>query len=76
MSATRKELGELHALLAKTLADEIKQGEPMPALLNVARAFLKDSGIEVSSDAPTATIADLTAAFDEFADEEIPDFKN
>jgi hypothetical protein len=76
MAATRKELNALHALLADTLAAEIKAGEPTPALLNVCRAFLKDSMIEVSSDHPTASMDDLKQAFDEFAVEDLPDFKN
>jgi|LWDU01.1.fsa_nt_gi hypothetical protein len=76
MAASRKELGALHALLADTLAAEIRKGDPQPAMLSVVRAFLKDSGIEVSSDYPTASMEDLKASFDEFADSEIPDFSN
>lgn len=75
-SATRSEMADLHALLASTLASEIRGGEATPALLNVARSFLRDSGIEVSSDHPTAPVADLTEVFDEFAVAGMPDFKN
>lgn len=43
-------LDSLHGALAKVLLDEIKKAGPDPkgraAILNVARQFLKDNGIE------------------------------
>jgi hypothetical protein len=41
-----KLLETLHQALGQELLDRIKQGEAMPALLGVARQFLKDNGIE------------------------------
>ena len=54
MAASNKELGDLHNHLAKILAEEIqkenldKDGNKVrsAAILNVARQFLKDNGIE------------------------------
>jgi hypothetical protein len=54
MAATNKELGDLHGQLAKILTEEIrkenldKDGNKVrnAAILNVARQFLKDNGIE------------------------------
>lgn len=54
MAATNKELGDLHGHLAKILTEEIqkenfdKDGNKVrnAAILNVARQFLKDNGIE------------------------------
>ena len=43
---TVNDLGELHGLLARTLAEHIKSGEATPAHLNVARQFLRDNNIE------------------------------
>lgn len=54
MAASNKELGDLHGQLAKILVEEIKK-ENIDAngnrvrnasVLNVARQFLKDNGIE------------------------------
>lgn len=47
LTATPKELEELHALMAKTLAQLIKE-DPTASTLNVARQFLKDNGIEAN----------------------------
>lgn len=44
--ATEGELSELHSQLARTLRDILKSGEANSAMLNVARQFLKDNGIE------------------------------
>lgn len=44
--AKDQELSELHAALAKALRTLVDSGEPNAAILNVARAFLKDNGIE------------------------------
>ena len=54
MAASNKELGDLHGHLAKILSEEIqkenldKDGNRVrnAAILNVARQFLKDNGIE------------------------------
>lgn len=54
MAASDKELGDLHGVLAQILAQEIqkenidKDGNKVrsAAILNVARQFLKDNGIE------------------------------
>ena len=54
MAASNKELGDLHGNLAKILSEEIqkenldKDGNKVrsAAILNVARQFLKDNGIE------------------------------
>ena len=54
MAATNKELGDLHGHLAKILKEEIlkehldKDGNKVrnASVLNVARQFLKDNGIE------------------------------
>ena len=43
---TVTDLGELHGLLARTLAENIKSGEATPAHLNVVRQFLRDNNIE------------------------------
>jgi len=60
--ASDKSLGELHGILAQTLAKGIIEGEDVvtkdgevvrksasPALLSVARQFLKDNHIEASA---------------------------
>lgn len=56
--AAIKELNELHALVAKSLADRIRSGEATAADLNVARAFLKDNHIE-QLNVPGTPIGDL-----------------
>ena len=61
--ADTKDLGTLHALLARHLLNRIKKGETIvtkkgevidievsPSVLNVARAFLKDNDIGVDDD--------------------------
>ena len=63
---TVNDLGELHGLLARTLAEHIKSGEATPAHLNVARQFLRDNNIECLG-ATNEDIQSLTEAlpFDE-----------
>ena len=39
-------LNQLHQLLVQELLARIQEGEAAPALLDVARKFLKDNGIE------------------------------
>ena len=41
-----KILEELHKTLAQELLDRIRSGEEKASILNVARQFLKDNGIE------------------------------
>jgi hypothetical protein len=45
---TVKGMGDLHGVLARTLAEVIESGEATPAHLNVARQFLRDNNIECS----------------------------
>lgn len=58
--ADEKELGSLHGTLAKILKEELER-EPSPALLNVARQFLKDNKIEAigAVGSPLHDLADL-----------------
>ena len=64
MSSTEEELGSLHSLIARTLADQINQGctvkdkdgnyivvSATPAVLNVARQFLRDNYISCKPNA-------------------------
>lgn len=44
--APKQDLEELHGLVARELAKRIRAGEWTAADMNVARAFLKDNGIE------------------------------
>ena len=75
MSAKRTEMSELHELLAKTLKDQIQHtDEPSPAMLNVARQFLKDSGIEVDPDRRPSGVIELEKAFDEHFVDGMPNF--
>jgi hypothetical protein len=56
--ATEDALDELHAAVIQELADRIKKGEAKPADLAVARAMLKDNGINilVKPSSPATTI--------------------
>ncbi len=45
MSATIEQMQALHSQIARKLAQIIESGEATAAHLNVARAFLKDSGV-------------------------------
>ncbi len=40
-------LDEIFAVLAKNILQELQEGEVNASMLNVARQFLKDNGIEV-----------------------------
>ena len=44
--ANEDQMAELHNQLALVLAEQLKNPEVAPAMLNVARQFLKDNGIE------------------------------
>ncbi|MBN9564941.1 MAG: hypothetical protein J0G29_02425 [Alphaproteobacteria bacterium] len=46
MSSQRSVLEKLHEQLTLILLERIKEGDSTPALLSVARQFLKDNGIE------------------------------
>jgi hypothetical protein len=71
----------LHGALAKALAERIKDGDTItvageerqvPAaasLLNVARQFLRDNGIECDSDNLPRDVANLRDIFQEMDDE-------
>lgn len=43
-------LEDIHVALAETLLDRVKSGTATAADLNVARAFLKDNGVEVRAE--------------------------
>lgn len=45
-TASQEALEQLHAALAKSLAEKIASGEATASDLNVARQFLKDNGID------------------------------
>ncbi|MBT4680401.1 MAG: hypothetical protein HOB69_11180 [Flavobacterium sp.] len=45
-NGTVNQLGALHGLLARHLADKLVSGECSPADLNVIRQFLRDNNIE------------------------------
>tara|TARA_R100000808_G_scaffold134_1_gene993 strand:+ start:23575 stop:23796 length:222 start_codon:yes stop_codon:yes gene_type:complete len=54
MSKSKEELLEqLHCLVAEELIDRIQTGEASAAELGVATKFLKDNGMDVSSEADT-----------------------
>ena len=44
--ASNDAMADLHNKLAEALADKLGDDEVQPAMLNVARQFLKDNGIE------------------------------
>lgn len=78
-TASTEQMSELHSTLARVLQDAIthdhlvttKDGEqvvvpPPAAILNVARQFLKDNGIEadLKSNQPLRNLADSLPTFD------------
>ena len=75
MAATRSELSKLHAMLAEALREEIQKEDRTPSALNVARQFLKDSGIEVDPDRKPKSMSELEEAFNAEL-EELPQFSN
>lgn len=79
MSATENELGALHALVAKALADKIAAGEATASDFSNAIKLLKDNNItcevrednalgdlqkELEAKSPNLDQADLTAALE------------
>jgi hypothetical protein len=91
-AAKSKEMGALHDQLAKELRDLIKNGEEVTvrgktkkvkasaAILNVARAFLKDNNVLCDDGMdPTQPMVDLATELKEFNKEEedgAPVFRN
>lgn len=65
-----KKLEEIHDALTEALLARVRNGEATAADLNVARAFLKDNGIEVSN---PATMSQLTEAVTDVLPFEAPD---
>ena len=65
-NATINNLGELHGLLARALAETLQSGEATPAHLNVARQFLRDDNIECLG----ANNADIKSLVEELPFEE------
>jgi hypothetical protein len=70
--AREDSLGELHEILARHLTEAIQNGEASPSLLNVARQFLKDNGIEciVEGNETMKTLLDTLPSFMEQEDED------
>lgn len=72
--ASEAALAELHAELAGTLKKAVQfrdeNGQPVAALLNVARQFLKDNKIEAEAPpgSPLRDLADLPEFEDEMPD--------
>ena len=67
-NGTVNDLGELHGLLARHLAEILKSGEATPAHLNVARQFLRDNNIECLG----ANNADIKSLVEELPFDETP----
>ena len=65
MTLSKEKLEQLHEVLAQELHTRIQAGEAAPALLNVARQFLRDNGIE-SLALPGSPLGDLLAQLPTF----------
>lgn len=67
MAASKDTMDAIHEALAKQLLEAIQSGEANGALLNVARQFLKDNGIDAMATAgsPLKALEDSLPAFDE-----------
>lgn len=70
MTAAKDALERLHAAVADKLAETIdamdSDSKGLASILNVARQFLKDNGIDVAAappDSPLGKLADKVAAF-------------
>jgi hypothetical protein len=61
-------LEELHSITVRALIDKVKSGEATAADLNVARAMLKDNGIDAIPTDGTP-LDDLTKSLPEFGDD-------
>ena len=65
MTLSKEKLEQLHEVLTQELLARIQQGEAAPALLNVARQFLRDNGIE-SLALPGSPLNDLLSQLPTF----------
>ena len=65
MTLSKEKLEQLHEVLTQELLTRIQQGEAAPALLNVARQFLRDNGIE-SLALPGSPLNDLLSQLPNF----------
>ena len=65
MTLSKEKLEQLHEVLAQELLTRIQAGEAAPALLNVARQFLRDNGIE-SLALPGSPLNDLLSQLPTF----------
>lgn len=66
---TQKKLEALHEILANVLTERICEGDSAPALLNVARQFLRDNGVE-SLPVEESHLSDLLKTMPTFDEEE------
>ena len=65
MTLSKEKLEQLHEVLTQELLTRIQAGEAAPALLNVARQFLRDNGIE-SLVLPGSPLNDLLSQLPSF----------
>ena len=65
MTLSKEKLEQLHEVLTQELLARIQQGEAAPALLNVARQFLRDNGVE-SLGLPGSPLNDLLSQLPNF----------
>ena len=65
MTLSKEKLEQLHEVLTQELLTRIQAGEAAPALLNVARQFLRDNGIE-SLALPGSPLNDLLSQLPTF----------
>jgi len=65
--ATEDKLGDLHGALAREFSRQIQDGDAAPALLNAARQFLKDNGIEADG-AKNSQLGNLAAELEQLDD--------
>ena len=65
MTLSKEKLEQLHEVLTQELLIRIQAGEAAPALLNVARQFLRDNGIE-SLALPGSPLNDLLSQLPTF----------
>ena len=65
MTLSKEKLEQLHEVLTQELLTRIQAGEAAPALLNVARQFLRDNGIE-SLALPGSPLNDLLSQLPSF----------
>ena len=65
MTLSKEKLEQLHEVLTQELLTRIQAGEAAPALLNVARQFLRDNGIE-SLALPGSPLCDLLSQLPNF----------